>query len=132
MNGRGLRQVMAVMRQSGAGYILTLAALGVFEWWSLGQRPYQQSRFSPHIWNSLLVVSATPPVLLCWIIIGQYHARLLISGSRLRMPGMLRVVCISLLGAALWFAEDAEDARRWLEQHGLIDAAARVTHTLRP
>ena len=34
--------------------------------------------------------------------------------------------------AARWFAEDAEDARRWLEQHGLIDAAGRVTHTLRP
>jgi hypothetical protein len=33
--------------------------------------------------------------------------------------------------AAQWFAEDAEDARRWLEQHGLIDAAARVTHSLR-
>jgi hypothetical protein len=33
--------------------------------------------------------------------------------------------------AAGWFAEDAEDARRWLEQHGLIDAAGRVTHTLR-
>jgi hypothetical protein len=34
--------------------------------------------------------------------------------------------------AAQWFAEDAEDARRWLEQRGLIDAAGRVTHTLRP
>jgi hypothetical protein len=34
--------------------------------------------------------------------------------------------------AAQWFAEDAEDARRWLERHGLIDAAALVTHTLRP
>jgi hypothetical protein len=34
--------------------------------------------------------------------------------------------------AAQWFAEDAEDARRWLEQHGLIDAAARVTYKLRP
>ncbi len=34
--------------------------------------------------------------------------------------------------AAQWFAEDAEDARRWLEQHGLIDAAGRVTHSLRP
>ena len=34
--------------------------------------------------------------------------------------------------AAQWFAEDAEDARCWLEQHGLIDAAGRVTHTLRP
>jgi hypothetical protein len=33
--------------------------------------------------------------------------------------------------AAQWFAEDAEDARRWLEQHGLTDAAGRVTHTLR-
>ena len=31
--------------------------------------------------------------------------------------------------AARWFAEDAEDARRWLEQHGLIDAAGRITHT---
>ena len=33
--------------------------------------------------------------------------------------------------AARWFAEDADDARRWLEQRGLIDASARVTHTLR-
>jgi hypothetical protein len=90
---------MAVMRQSGAGYILTLAALGVFEWWFLGQHPYRQSRFGPHTWNSLFV-GMTPPVLLCWIMIGQYHARLVISGSRLRMPGMLRPVRISLLGAA--------------------------------
>ena len=99
MNGRGLRQVMAVMRQSGAGYILTLAALGIFEWWLWGQRPDHQSHLSPHIWNSLFV-SATPVVFICWTLIGQYHARLLISGSRLRMPGVLRVVCISLLGAA--------------------------------
>jgi hypothetical protein len=98
MNGRGLRQVMAVMRQSGAGYILTLAVLGVFEWRFLGQHPYRQSRFSPYIWNSLFR-SVTLIVVFCWIVVGQYHARLVIGGSRLRMPGMLRVVCISLLGA---------------------------------
>jgi hypothetical protein len=34
--------------------------------------------------------------------------------------------------AGKWFAADAEDARRWLEQHGLIDPAGRITHTLRP
>jgi hypothetical protein len=33
--------------------------------------------------------------------------------------------------AARWFAEDAEDARCWLERHGLIDAAGRITHELR-
>ena len=33
--------------------------------------------------------------------------------------------------AARWFAEDAEDSRRWLERHGLIDAAGRLTHGLR-
>jgi hypothetical protein len=33
--------------------------------------------------------------------------------------------------AARWFAEDAEDSRRWLERHGLIDTAGRVTHTVR-
>jgi hypothetical protein len=33
--------------------------------------------------------------------------------------------------AAKWFAEDAEDARRWLEQHGLIDASRRITYELR-
>jgi len=33
--------------------------------------------------------------------------------------------------AARWFAADAEDARRWLEQHGLIDAAGRITRALR-
>jgi hypothetical protein len=33
--------------------------------------------------------------------------------------------------AARWFAEDAEDARCWLEHYGLIDAAGLVTHSLR-
>jgi hypothetical protein len=95
----GIRHVMAVMRQSGTGYILMLAVLGVFEWRFLGQRPYQQSRFSPNIWNYLFL-SVTPIVVICWMAIGQYHARLMIGGTRLRMPGMLRPVCISLLGAA--------------------------------
>lgn len=32
------------------------------------------------------------------------------------------------LGSApRWFAEDAEDARAWLQQHGIIDAAQHVT-----
>jgi hypothetical protein len=99
MNGRRLRQVMAVMRQSGAGYILTLAALGVFEVLFFGRHPYRRSRFGPYIWNSLFV-GFTPLVLICWMAIGQYHARLVISVGRLRMPGVLRPVCISLLGAA--------------------------------
>jgi hypothetical protein len=34
--------------------------------------------------------------------------------------------------AGRWFAEDAEDARRWLEQHGLIDAEGHLTRNLRP
>jgi hypothetical protein len=33
--------------------------------------------------------------------------------------------------AAAWFREDAEDARRWLEQHALIDAAGVPTHANR-
>jgi hypothetical protein len=33
--------------------------------------------------------------------------------------------------AARWFAQDAGDSRRWLERFGLIDAAGRVTYTLR-
>jgi len=33
--------------------------------------------------------------------------------------------------AAKWFAEDALDSRRWLEERGLIDAAGRITHALR-
>jgi hypothetical protein len=33
--------------------------------------------------------------------------------------------------AAKWFAEDAEDARQWLEQHGLIEASGRITYDLR-
>jgi hypothetical protein len=36
------------------------------------------------------------------------------------------------LGSARrWFLEDAADARAWLEQHGLIDAAGRPTWRLR-
>jgi hypothetical protein len=34
--------------------------------------------------------------------------------------------------AAQWFAADAEDARRWLLRHGLIDADSRITGKLRP
>ncbi len=32
---------------------------------------------------------------------------------------------------AAWFAQDAADARAWLEQHGIIDHAARLTGALR-
>lgn len=34
-------------------------------------------------------------------------------------------------GAALWFSEDAEDARQWLLRNGLIDAEGRLTHACR-
>jgi hypothetical protein len=33
--------------------------------------------------------------------------------------------------AATWFTEDADDARRWLMQHHLIDAAEHVTYACR-
>jgi hypothetical protein len=33
--------------------------------------------------------------------------------------------------AAAWFREDAEDARRWLTQHDLIDAENRLTYVCR-
>jgi hypothetical protein len=33
--------------------------------------------------------------------------------------------------AATWFAEDAEDARQWLLQHGLIDDDSRITYRCR-
>ena len=33
--------------------------------------------------------------------------------------------------AAKWFAEDAEDTRRWLIGHGLIDGEGRITYACR-
>jgi hypothetical protein len=33
--------------------------------------------------------------------------------------------------AATWFAEDAEDARQWLIQHGLLDSEGHVTYASR-
>jgi hypothetical protein len=33
--------------------------------------------------------------------------------------------------AARWFAEDAADARAWLLEHGLIDAAGGITYRVR-
>ncbi|MGO9425128.1 MAG: hypothetical protein ACLQAR_00370 [Steroidobacteraceae bacterium] len=33
--------------------------------------------------------------------------------------------------AAKWFAEDAQDAQRWLRQHGLIDLEDHATHAYR-
>ena len=33
--------------------------------------------------------------------------------------------------AAAWFAEDAEDARQWLLQHGLVDDESRITYLCR-
>jgi hypothetical protein len=34
--------------------------------------------------------------------------------------------------AGEWFADDAADARRWLQERGLIDAQDRITGRLRP
>jgi hypothetical protein len=34
-------------------------------------------------------------------------------------------------GAATWFAEDADDARNWLIQYGLLDARGDITHACR-
>ena len=36
-----------------------------------------------------------------------------------------------LSSAARWFEEDAEDARGWLIEQGLIDAQGRITYTVR-
>ena len=33
--------------------------------------------------------------------------------------------------AAVWFAEDADDAREWLIRHGLIDDGGRITYACR-
>jgi hypothetical protein len=33
--------------------------------------------------------------------------------------------------AAVWFAEDADDARRWLFRHAIIDAESRITYRCR-
>jgi hypothetical protein len=33
--------------------------------------------------------------------------------------------------AAKWFAEDAQDAQRWLRQHALIDLEDHATHACR-
>ena len=33
--------------------------------------------------------------------------------------------------AARWFAEDAQDARAWLVDHGLIDEQGRILHAVR-
>jgi hypothetical protein len=33
--------------------------------------------------------------------------------------------------AAAWYAQDAEDARLWLIQHGIIDSESRVTYACR-
>ena len=33
--------------------------------------------------------------------------------------------------AAVWFKEDAEDARHWLIRHGIIDGESRLTYALR-
>ena len=34
--------------------------------------------------------------------------------------------------AAAWFAADAEDARTWLCEHGLLDRRGRISWRLRP
>lgn len=98
MNGGRLGHIMTMMRQLGVGYILTLVALGLFQLWFLGQHPDARSRFGPYIWNCQFLIW-TPVVLISWMAIWQYHARLALSATRIRVPGVLRMVCISLAGS---------------------------------
>jgi hypothetical protein len=66
------------------------------------------------------------------------YLQILLAGS-LRNVGIDRMCgdmdewgySFRLGSAARWFAQDAEDARRWLSDRGLIDAAGAVTYALR-
>jgi hypothetical protein len=90
---------MATMRQLAAGYTLTLVAAGIFQSWFWERHADAQSRFRPDIWNSLFL-AWTPLVLIAWMRIGQCHAGVALSARQLCVPGVARLIGISLAASA--------------------------------
>jgi hypothetical protein len=88
-----------VLRQLGFGYIGLLPVLGIFLLLIAGTHGHGQFGIRPYMWNTLLE-SAMIIVLIIWRIVGQYHARLVLSAMELCVPRHLRMVGGSLVGAA--------------------------------
>ncbi len=100
MNGHGLRRWLAINRRSGVAYLLMPLATEVVFLWFFGRRRSTSCCARTHELNATIMM-VSMIILMMWMIVGQYHARLMVSARLLRMPGVARTTLLSLLAAAL-------------------------------
>jgi hypothetical protein len=92
VNSPGQWRILTLLRQIGGGYLLSLAILPLF---------YVKIGFGPSHWD-LPLEFVSQLVIVLWMGIGQCHMRLAAGAMHLRAPGVLRMLCWSLAGAAAW------------------------------
>jgi hypothetical protein len=92
--------MLLLLRQGGAGWVLILAVLENCQLAILGGLQ-DQGRFvySP---NAMHLATMVPIVMVMWTMVGQFHARLVLSAIELRVPRALRMLCFTLSGLAAW------------------------------
>ena len=100
MSSRERVRVWLWLREAGAGWIAILPVLEIVQLalWG-GLRDRGRYVYSP---NAMLLAGMVPMVAGMWMTVGQYQARLLLSAIELRVPGVLRMLCLTLSGFAAW------------------------------
>lgn len=100
MSFREPKRMLLLLREAGAGWILALPVLELLQLAGLGGlRDRGRFVFSP---NAMLLAGFVPMVMAIWTIVGQCHAKLVLSASELRAPRVLRTLCLTSSGFAAW------------------------------
>lgn len=93
-------RILPLLREAGAGWILILPVMQIIQLAYLGGlRDRGRFGFSP---NALLLASMVPMVMMTWMSVAQYHARLMLSVSEMRVPHVMRMLCVTFSGLAAW------------------------------
>ena len=100
MSFREPKRMLLLLREAGAGWILALPVLELLQLVGLGGlRDQGRFVYSP---NAMLLAGVMPMVMAIWTIVGQCHAKLVLSASELRAPRVLRTLCLTSSGFAAW------------------------------
>jgi hypothetical protein len=94
------RRVLRLLWRAGGGVTLILPVMQVIALVFVGgMRDRGRFVISP---NSMLLTALTPMVIGVWAMVTQYHVRLMVSVTEIRVPQVFRLLCFTMVALAAW------------------------------